>query len=98
MSVPKPNTKDEMIDQMWFAMVGMNGDGMVKRVERLSDDMQHVKDLLPGLMRIEDHRKEEEEKARLVAAQKREFTRFWLALVITNVVGLAMVVVALFKN
>lgn len=34
-NIPEPETQREKIDQMWTAMIGLNGTGMVKRLERL---------------------------------------------------------------
>lgn len=36
-AVPRPETTDEMIHQLWFAVIGSNGDGIASRMRRVED-------------------------------------------------------------
>lgn len=45
----KPKLQREILDQLWYAMYGVNGsDGIVKRVERIETEMRSVEDEVHG--------------------------------------------------
>lgn len=48
-TIEKPKTQREMIDQLWFAVVGSNGDGIAAVTRRNSRDIQEIKEILPTL-------------------------------------------------
>lgn len=39
MSVAKPRTKDEMVEQMWYALIGTNGDGLIQITKDIRKSM-----------------------------------------------------------
>jgi len=38
-AVPKPETSDKMVEQLWYAVIGSNGDGMASRLRRVEDSV-----------------------------------------------------------
>jgi len=62
--IPKPATQREMIDQIWFVLIGSNGDGVVTKVRAISKDIDDIKSKLPTLLPREEHDEEEEKKDR----------------------------------
>lgn len=42
-SIQKPQTQKEMVEQMWFALVGTNGEGVFSRVKRVEEVLsEHI--------------------------------------------------------
>ena len=35
--IPKPATTDEMVNQLWYAIIGSNGDGMAAKVKAIDN-------------------------------------------------------------
>jgi hypothetical protein len=52
---PKPATQKEMIDQLWFAVIGANSEGIAERVRRIDDRLQSVENRMPDLMTHQQH-------------------------------------------
>lgn len=47
--VPKPATQREMIEQLWYAVIGSNGDGIAAVTRKNSEDIGDIKQVLPTL-------------------------------------------------
>jgi hypothetical protein len=60
--IPRPATQKEMIDQLWFAIVGSNGDGIATKVRDTHDRVKTIETILPTLVTCEDLEKREAEK------------------------------------
>ena len=45
----KPENEFEMIHQLWFAVVGSNGDGIATLVKKNSKQIEHILEILPTL-------------------------------------------------
>ena len=88
----KPKTMQGVLDALWYAVVGLNHDGLIDTVKNLRDDMLVLKAKSPLLWTRADHDKEcAEEVVRDRQVQKetvakkvtREVTvREWLMIVI----------------
>lgn len=78
----KPKTQRGMIDQLWFVVIGSNGDGIVEllkralaRLEDHHEQIGKIQDIIPMLWTKEQHEKMHEqfvaqEKARKEKEQK----------------------------
>ena len=40
---PKPNTNEEMLEQLWYAVIGSNGDGIASRLRRVEEAQHEIK-------------------------------------------------------
>lgn len=47
--IPKPATQREMIEQLWYAVLGSNGDGIAAVTRRNSEDIGEIRQVLPTL-------------------------------------------------
>jgi hypothetical protein len=75
--VPTPDTIEEKVQQIWFYMVGMNGDGMISKVNRINEKVENIESSLPQFVtRSEIH---EEQKAK--TTKKTISWQYWVALV-----------------
>ena len=54
-TVPRPETAEQMIEQLWYAVIGSNGDGIAATVRRHSRDIEHIKDAIPQLLTKVEH-------------------------------------------
>lgn len=89
-NVPEPKTQREKIDQMWTAMIGLNGTGMVKRLERVEEGFnEHLR------LTHEIPRKLDEVEAKVEEHQKWHMTNRltivlagagWLVAIVTTVI------------
>jgi len=82
-----------MIHQLWFAVIGMNGDGMLTKVNNLSSDMVTVKIALPQLATKEELAVKLEKHSE----RGRISWQFWLALVMPTLGSIAAILVAVLK-
>ncbi len=46
--VLKPKTQREMLDQLWYAVVGANSEGIAERVKAIDERLHKVEQHLPG--------------------------------------------------
>lgn len=51
----KPDTTEEMIQQIWYAVYGANGEGIAAITKRNRDDIKQIKDVLPELLTKTEH-------------------------------------------
>jgi predicted nucleic acid-binding Zn ribbon protein len=89
---PKPDTQREMIDQLWFAVIGANSEGIAERVRRIDDRLQAVENRMPDLMTHRQHDDyvagcKEEEKS----IQEIERRRKWRTTDVVLAVGMLIV-------
>jgi len=70
----KPVTQREMIDQLWFAVIGANSEGIAERVRRIDDRLQAVENRMPGLM---THQQHDDYVAGCVAEEDKERRQKW---------------------
>jgi len=61
-TIPRPPTQKEMINQIWFVLIGSNGDGVVTKVRAISKDMDDIKSKLPTLLPREEHDTKEDRR------------------------------------
>ena len=54
-TIPRPESTDKMIEQLWFAVIGSNGDGIASTVRRHSHELQSIADSLPLMMTRIEH-------------------------------------------
>jgi len=89
MSKPeKPDTLEETVYQLWYAILGSNGDGMASQLRETRQKVQEIQEYLPKCMTHEEHNKMEE--AKNVGIERRKMTRREkLMLVFTGVGSLA---------
>lgn len=85
---PKPATQKEMLDQVWWILVGSNGDGVVSQVKAIRVETTKLTQVVPGLAtKVEldaaidahEQRDIERRKQAIKEAQSRSMTvREWL--------------------
>lgn len=46
MAIEKPRTQKEMLYQLWYAVIGSNGDGINSRIRRLEESSIEMRDVL----------------------------------------------------
>lgn len=79
--VPTPDTIEEKVQQIWFYMVGMNGDGMISKVNRINEKVENIESSLPQFVT----------RAEIMAEQEKRKTKktvgwqFWIG------IGIALV-------
>ena len=76
-AISKPQTQKETIDQMWWVLIGANGDGISQRVKRIDERLVEVEKKIPSFMTHDEHRvyvagckDEEKEKVKEERRQK----------------------------
>jgi len=47
--IERPESEEEMMKQLWYAVVGSNGDGIAMVTRRNSQDIQEIKEAIPKL-------------------------------------------------
>lgn len=79
--VEKPATTKEQVDQMWYALIGMNGNGLISKVNRLSEQVEIINSTVPQLVTRDElyQRDAEKRQHRTVSWQ------YWLALLLAFV-------------
>jgi hypothetical protein len=71
----KPKTIQGVLDALWYAVVGLNNDGLLGTVKQLGIDMAVLKAQAPTLWTRADHDQECEEDRLLAKQQERVITR-----------------------
>ena len=49
-TVQKPATQREMVEQLWYAIIGTNGEGIAARTKRSEDHIVEIRETLPKLV------------------------------------------------
>lgn len=62
-TIQRPETQEDMLYQLWFAVIGSNGDGIASRVRDLDDRVGRMEATMPLLWTREDHECAEREYA-----------------------------------
>jgi hypothetical protein len=88
---PKPVTQREMIDQLWFAVIGANSEGIAERVRRIDDRLQAVENRMPGLM---THQQHNDYVAACAEDEDRERRQKWRRTDVVLAVGMFIVAAA----
>lgn len=60
--IPKPPTQKEMVDQLWFAIIGSNGDGLATQIKDTHSRVKKLENIIPDLMTCDEYDKREAEK------------------------------------
>lgn len=72
----RPDTTDEMVYQLWYAVIGSNGDGLASQVREVKGKVENIEGLIPGLMtrescaEIEQSRKDKAERRKISTREK----------------------------
>lgn len=61
-TIPRPGTQKEMLDQLWFAVVGSNGDGIASKVRDTHERVKAIESKLPGMVTVEELERREQER------------------------------------
>ena len=61
-NIPKPSTQKEMVDQLWFAIIGSNGEGLATKIKDTHQKVKDLEALIPSLMTCEEYAAREAEK------------------------------------
>jgi hypothetical protein len=51
----KPHSTDEMINQLWYAIIGANSEGIAERVKAIDERLHKVEQHLPNLITYDEH-------------------------------------------
>ena len=57
MKPPKPDSEQEMIHQLWYAVIGANSEGISERIRNIDDRLLKVESKLPQYLTYEQHEK-----------------------------------------
>lgn len=87
MAPQKPDTEEEMINQLWYAVIGSNGEGIAKRVSSIDTRLLKVEKTLPEFLTYDEH-EELKQKAQKNSWRKQDvvFTSLLLFLSVINTV------------
>ncbi len=87
MAPQKPDSEEEMINQLWYAVIGSNGEGIAKRVVAIDNRLLKVEEKLPDFLTYDEHEKMKE-KAKSNTWRKQDvlFTTMLLFLSVINTV------------
>jgi hypothetical protein len=80
-----------MTEQLWFAVIGANSEGIAERVRRIDDRLQAVENRMPDLMTHEQH---DEYVAGCVAEEDKERRQKWRRTDVVLAVGMLVVTAA----
>lgn len=82
--IPRPDTLEEMVYQLWYAVLGSNGDGLASRVRTIREEIEEIKGVMPTLWTREDHecaerayqvKDAEKEKERQAKSDRRKMSK-----------------------
>jgi hypothetical protein len=59
----RPDTTDEMVYQLWYAVIGSNGDGLASQVREVKGKVESIEGIIPSLMTRDSCRAIEREKS-----------------------------------
>lgn len=95
----RPETTDEMVYQLWFAVIGSNGDGLASQVRDTRMRVEGIEKTLPSLMTKEGHEAIEAAHEEHVERRKltgRERAMLW-ATFLSSFAAIGAVVVSVVK-
>lgn len=61
MAPQKPDSEVEMINQLWYAVIGSNGEGIAKRVAAIDNRLIKVESKLPEFLTYDEYEKMKKE-------------------------------------
>lgn len=83
----KPDSEVEMINQLWYAVIGSNGEGIAKRVSSIDNRLLKVESKLPDFLTYDEHEKmKKEAKDNKWRKQDVIFTALLLFISVVNLV------------
>jgi hypothetical protein len=59
----RPDTTDEMVYQLWYAVIGSNGDGLASQMREVKGKVESIEGLIPSLMTRDSCKAIEREKS-----------------------------------
>jgi hypothetical protein len=80
-----------MIDQLWFAIIGANSEGIAERVRRIDDRLLTVEQKMPELM---THKQHDDYVAGCVENEDRERRKKWRRTDVLLAAGMLLATVA----
>lgn len=87
MAPQKPDSEVEMINQLWYAVIGSNGEGIAKRVAAIDNRLIKVESTLPDFLTYDEHEKlKKEAKDNKWRKQDVIFTALLLFISVINLV------------
>lgn len=87
-AIEKPENAEAMLYQLWFAVIGSNGNGLISKVDR-------IERALPLMMTKEQH--DEEAKTETVQRERRRMSPKDWALILATAVPTLLLVYMTFK-
>src|SRR5512136_2378460 len=66
----RPDSTDEMVYQLWYAVIGSNGDGLASQVREVKGKVESIEGLIPSLMTRQACQAVEKEKVANVERRK----------------------------
>lgn len=70
-NVSKPTTQKAMVEQLWFAIVGSNGEGIASVTRRNERHIFEIKEQLPQLLPRDEYEEAQQKRADADEAWKR---------------------------
>ena len=72
----RPETTDEMVYQLWYAVIGSNGDGLASQVRVVKGKVEGIEGLIPSLMtrdscRVIEREGEDEKERRKISTREK---------------------------
>jgi hypothetical protein len=86
----RPDTTDEMVYQLWYAVIGSNGDGLASQVREVKGKVESIEGLIPSLMTRDSCKAIEQEKSATTERRKIS-TREKAMLVATSLGSIAAI-------
>jgi hypothetical protein len=81
----RPDSLDGMVYQLWYAVIGQDGDGLSARVRKIEDDVDRIQELIPSLMTRESCM--EVDKGRNDMTERRKISTREMAMLIATFLG-----------
>ena len=95
----RPDTTDEMVYQLWYAVIGSNGDGIASQVREVRGRVENIEGIIPSLMtrdscrEIEREGEDKKERRKISTREKAMLAATFLGSVAA--VGAVIVAVAI---
>lgn len=97
-TIPRPDTTDEMVLQLWFAIIGSNGDGLATKIKTTAEKVERIEEVIPTLMtRAEHDKKDADAKSKIERRKLRPMDKFNIAMGVVMAIFALAQVVAMFR-
>jgi hypothetical protein len=99
MAPVRPDTTDEMVYQLWYAVIGSNGDGLASQVREVKGKVESIEGIIPSLMTrdsckaIEKEGNEKQERRKISTREKAML----LATSLGSIAAIGAVIISAFK-